>query len=58
MNRKGIATRDTRLSVRVPHVLKQAIEREAERDRRTVADVVIIALEARFMPPRASRGGR
>jgi hypothetical protein len=47
--RKGVTTRDTRLSVRVPTALKAAIEREAERDQRTVADVVIIALEAAFL---------
>jgi len=45
MNRKGVTTRDTRLSVRVPVALKRAIEREAVRGRRTVADVVISTLE-------------
>jgi hypothetical protein len=58
MNRKGTTTRDTRLSVRVPHTLKEAIERCAERDRRTVADVVIITLESRFMPRAARKGGK
>jgi uncharacterized protein (DUF1778 family) len=45
MNRKGTDTRDARLSVRVPLALKQAIERYADEDRRTVADVVILLLE-------------
>lgn len=42
---KGTERRTTRLSVRVPESLKVALEREAERDRRTLADVVIILLE-------------
>ncbi len=45
MNRKGLYTRDARLSIRVPHALKQAVERHAARDRRTVADTVILMLE-------------
>lgn len=36
--------RQARLSVRVPESLKLELEREAARDRRTVADVVIILL--------------
>ena len=56
--RKGTELRETRLSVRVPLALKQAIEREAERDRRTVADVVIMTLEARFIRRVTHKGGR
>lgn len=56
--RKGTELRDTRLSLRVPLTLKQAIEREAERDRRTVADVVIMTLEARFTPRAARKRGK
>lgn len=48
VNRKGSATRGTRLSIRVPVALKRALERNAEREQRTVADVVISTLEARF----------
>lgn len=45
MYRKGAETRDTRLSLRIPGTLKQAITRYAKEDRRTVADVVILMLE-------------
>ncbi|HTR51103.1 MAG TPA: hypothetical protein VMJ10_10385 [Kofleriaceae bacterium] len=55
MNRKGTTTRDTRLSVRVPIALKRAIEREAVRDQRTVADVVIATLEASFIVTEVTR---
>ena len=41
---KGSERRTTRLSVRVPESLKIALEREAERDQRTLADVVNIML--------------
>ena len=41
---KGPEGRTARLSVRVPESLKLALEQEAVRDRRTLADVVIIML--------------
>jgi hypothetical protein len=41
---KGTELRSTRLSVRVPESLKAALEREAARDRRTLADLTIILL--------------
>jgi hypothetical protein len=56
--RKGTELRETRLSVRVPLSLKQAIELEAERDRRSVADVVIMTLEARFLRRSTRRGDK
>jgi polysaccharide pyruvyl transferase WcaK-like protein len=58
VNRKGTDLRDTRLTLRVPQSLKAAIEREARRDRRTVADVVIMTLEARFAPRATRKEGR
>jgi hypothetical protein len=45
MQKKGIITRDARLSIRVPSALKEAIERHAAKARRTVADTVIPMLE-------------
>lgn len=42
---KGTAPRTARLSVRVPAGLKRELEAEAARERRTLADVVIILLE-------------
>lgn len=53
--RKGAELRETRLSVRVPLALKRAIVLEAQRDRRTVADVVIFALEATFLRARGHK---
>ena len=40
--------RDARITVRIPSALKNALEREAERDRRSIADVLIFILEERF----------
>jgi predicted HicB family RNase H-like nuclease len=54
---KGTERRTTRLSVRVPESLKAALELEAERDRRTLADVVIIMLEG-ALARRATKGAR
>lgn len=53
---KGSERRTARLSVRVPESLKLALEREAERDRRTVADLLIIILE-RGLSARTKKGG-
>lgn len=36
--------RDDRLTFRVPTTLRVAIERAAERDRRTVSDWIVVAL--------------
>lgn len=41
---KGTERRTERLSIRVPLSLKEALEREAARDRRTSADLAIILL--------------
>lgn len=54
MNRKGADTRDARLSLRVPRSLKAAVERHAAKDRRTVADTVILMLEEATQRPRRS----
>jgi hypothetical protein len=40
--------RDEKITIRLPGSLLKAIEAEAERDRRSVADVVVLALEDRF----------
>jgi hypothetical protein len=45
MNQKGPITRDTRLSIRIPSALKKATERWAAKNRRSVADAVILMLE-------------
>lgn len=45
---KGTDLRDDRITIRLPSSLRQAIQREADRDRRTLADMIVIALEARF----------
>lgn len=45
MNKKGLITRNARLSIRVPSTLKEAIERHAAKVRLTVADTVIPMLE-------------
>lgn len=45
MNQKGPRARDARLSIRVPRALKETIARHAAKDRRTVADTVILMLE-------------
>jgi hypothetical protein len=54
---KSAERRTTRLSVRVPASLKAALKHEAQRDRRTIADVVIIMLE-QALSARVKKGGR
>lgn len=54
---KETSIRDTRLSVRIPARLKEAIERAAERERRSVADLVVFALEDAFLK-RTRKGGK
>ena len=41
---KGAERRDARITVRIPSSLLEAIEREAEEQRRSVADVVMLIL--------------
>ena len=48
--------RDERISIRVPAVLKKALDRDAEQQRRTVADVVIFMLEERYA--KHTKGGK
>jgi len=48
-------TREERITIRIPTALKKALEREAERDRRSVADIVIPVLEAAFVKKNAGR---
>jgi hypothetical protein len=55
---KGTEKRTTRLSVRVPESLKSTLEREAERERRTLADLVIILLEQGLAKRSGKRGPR
>ena len=50
---QGPVTREKRITIRIPAALKDALEREAQRDRRSVADVVIPVLEAAFVRRRA-----
>ena len=54
---KDIERRTARLSVRIPASLKVALEREALRDRRTLADVVIIMLSD-TLSQRSKKGAR
>jgi hypothetical protein len=49
--------RDEKVTIRMPSSLLAAIKREAERDRRSVADVMIFALEERFAK-RTRKGGK
>lgn len=55
---KGTEKRTTRLSVRVPESLKSTLQREAERERRTLADLVIILLEQGLAKRSGKRGSR
>lgn len=47
---KGPEKRDERVTVRMPSSLRKAIERAAVRDRRSVADWIVLALEAAVKP--------
>lgn len=49
--------RDSQITLRMPASLLDAIRSEAERERRSVADVIIFALEDRF-PKRSRKGGK
>ncbi len=46
---KGTVTRDQRITIRIPAALKEAVERAAAQDRRSLADVIIPVLEAAFV---------
>ncbi|HEY1553677.1 MAG TPA: hypothetical protein VGF94_02525 [Kofleriaceae bacterium] len=51
-------TREQRITIRIPAALKTALEREARRDRRSVADIIIPVLEVAFLkvvPGKAAR---
>lgn len=48
--------RDAKLTIRLPSALLEAIKREADRDRRSVADVIVFTLEDRFAKRR--KGGK
>lgn len=54
---KGSEIRDEKISIRLPASLLVAIQREAERDRRSVADVIVFTLEARFAKRARTRKG-
>ena len=47
--------RDHQLTIRIPQWLRDELDKEAERERRSVADVVIFALEDRY---KRARGGK
>ncbi len=40
--------RDHQLTVRIPQYLRDELDREAERERRSVADIVVFILEDRY----------
>jgi hypothetical protein len=44
--------RDARFSLRLPSDLLDRIREHAERERRAVADVIVLALEDRFPAPK------
>lgn len=39
---RGVERRDSKLTIRIPGTVKAALEREAERERRSVSDIVIM----------------
>lgn len=41
---KGLERRDSKITIRLPQSLRDALEREAARERRTVSDVMILLL--------------
>ena len=47
--------RDDRITIRLPAALKAALEAEAVRDRRSIADIVIPVLEREFMKKKAGK---
>jgi uncharacterized protein (DUF1778 family) len=48
--------RDQQLTIRIPRRLRDALDREAEADRRSVADIVVNMLEDRYA--KRARAGR
>jgi hypothetical protein len=55
MPRRG-EKRDHQLTIRIPKRLREALDREAEADRRSAADIVVNLLEDRY--GRRTRGGK
>lgn len=53
---KAADKRDHQLTIRIPKHIREALEREAEAERRSVADVVNILLEDHFA--KRSKGGK
>lgn len=37
--------RDASITIRIPSALREAVERVAERERRSIADVIVFAIE-------------
>ena len=54
---KGTERRDARLTIRIPLSVKAELEREAERERRTVSDMIIIFVTD-ALAIRTRKGGR
>jgi hypothetical protein len=48
--------RDHQMTIRIPKRLRDSLNREAEEDRRSVADIVVNLLEDRY--GRRTRGGK
>ena len=47
--------RDQQITIRIPTRIRAALEQEADHERRTVADIINLALEARYpLVPRES----
>jgi hypothetical protein len=55
VNQKGAVKRGKRLSVRVTPALKKAVEERAARERKTIADTVILLLEEVLRLPDSAR---
>lgn len=54
---KGTERRDARLTIRIPQSVKAELEREAERERRSVSDMIIIFVTD-ALASRKRKGGR
>jgi hypothetical protein len=50
--------REQRITIRIPAALKAALEREARRDQRSVADIVIPVLELAFLKAAPGKAAR
>ena len=49
--------RDHQLTVRIPQRLRDALDREALAERRSVADIIVFMLEARYGAAKRTRKG-